>query len=116
MTAAIYALNYNDTCSEGTSLSKQYITEAEYWEKYYNYPDVNYEWNNGELEEKEVSEHITYLTHNWFVELLGYYLKTYSIAQITGLEMGFRLVLPQKVNLSTEAQIIGYLWSSMLQL
>jgi hypothetical protein len=64
---------------------KQKITEAQYWEKYYHYPEVTYELKNGELEKKGMSD--------WFSELLGYYLKTYPIAKKTGLEMGFSLPL-----------------------
>ncbi|MCP4588602.1 hypothetical protein, partial [Pseudoalteromonas sp.] len=75
------------------------ITEATYWEKYYNYPDKVYEWHNGELEEKAVSEHVTYLTHIWFAELLNHYLRVHPIAKPAGLEMGFRLILPDEVNI-----------------
>ncbi len=34
------------------------VTEAEYWEKYYEYADddIVYEWHNGYLEEKPVSD------------------------------------------------------------
>jgi hypothetical protein len=78
---------------------KKRVTEAEYWEKYYNYPDKIYEWHNGELEEKAVSEHVTYLTHDWFSELLNHYLRIRRIAQPAGLEMGFRLFLPDEVSI-----------------
>jgi len=30
------------------------ISEKEYWDKYYEHPDLNYEWKNGYLEEKFV--------------------------------------------------------------
>jgi Uma2 family endonuclease len=72
---------------------KPKITEAEYWEKYYHYPEVTYELKNGALEEKGVSDFLTFLMSDWFSELLGYYLKTHSIAKKTGLEMGFGLPL-----------------------
>ncbi len=77
------------------------VTEAEYWEKYYEYPydDVVYEWHNGYLEEKPVSDRVTYLTHQWFMALLNYYLEVHPIAKTTGLEMGFRLVLPDEINI-----------------
>ncbi|MDM8560631.1 Uma2 family endonuclease [Candidatus Parabeggiatoa sp. HSG14] len=78
---------------------KKQVTEAEYWEKYYDYPDKNYEWNNGFLEEKPVSEHVTYLTFVWFLELVNHYLKTHSNADLAGLEMGFRMVLSNKMNI-----------------
>jgi Uma2 family endonuclease len=72
---------------------KPKITEAQYWQKYYHYPEVTYELKNGELEEKGVSDFLTFLMSDWFSELLGYYLKTHPIAKKTGLEMGFGLPL-----------------------
>jgi hypothetical protein len=100
MTTELYALDYN-TQSEGTRATpmKPRVSEAEYWDKYYNAPDVTYEWNNGDLEEKAVSTQATYLTHEWFSELLNHFLRTQTIAQTTGLEMGFRLVLPHKLEI-----------------
>jgi len=74
----------------------KFVTEAEYWEKYYDYPDVTYEWNNGYLEEKAVSDFATYLTYEWFWELLKHYLRTKPIAKTVGLETGFKLKLPHK--------------------
>jgi len=67
------------------------ISETEYWEKYYNAPDIVYEWNNGYLEEKAVSDVLTILMYKWFFELLEHYLRTNPIAQSVVLEMGFRL-------------------------
>jgi hypothetical protein len=81
------------------SKPKKRVTEAEYWEKYYNYPDKVYEWHNGELEEKSVSEHVTYLTHDWFSELFNHYLRVHPVAKPAGLEMGFRLILPNEVSI-----------------
>jgi len=72
------------------------ITQAEYWDEYYNAPDVTYEWNNGELEEKGVSDVVTVLTYKWFWELLEHYLRTHPIAESVLLFMGFNLTLPQK--------------------
>ncbi len=100
MTTELYALDYNDTRSEGTTASpirqekRQRVSETEYWEKYYNAPDITYEWNNGYLEEKAVSKLITNSTYQWFDELLNHFLRTHPIAKTTGLEMGFRLTLP----------------------
>ena len=73
------------------------ITEAEYWEKYYDYPNVTYEWKNGELEEKGVSDFLTFSMYKWFFELLEHYLRTYPIAQTTG-DMGFSLPLSSYQN------------------
>ncbi|MCP4702893.1 MAG: Uma2 family endonuclease, partial [Gammaproteobacteria bacterium] len=77
------------------------VTEAEYWEKYYERPDdnVTYEWHNGCLEERPVSDRRTYLTHQWFLKLLDYYLEVHPIAETTGLGMGFRMVLPDEINI-----------------
>ncbi len=74
----------------------QWVTEAEYWEKYYHYPDVVYEWNNGYLEERPVSNHVTYTVYEWFSRILGYFLQVHPTAELTGLGMGFKLVLPEK--------------------
>ncbi len=79
-----------------SSPTKQFVTEAEYWEKYYEYPDIIYEWNNGYLEEKPVSDYLTFLSYSWFWKLLDYYLATKPIAKTVGLEMGFSLILIHK--------------------
>ena len=71
------------------------VTEAEYWDKYYSHPDIIYEWNNGILEEKAVSDKTTNSRYRWLFELIGYYLKTYPIGELIYLETGFRLVLSQ---------------------
>ncbi|EDN69964.1 conserved hypothetical protein [Beggiatoa sp. PS] len=76
--------------------TKLKITQAEYWDEYYNAPDVTYEWNNGELEEKGVSDVVTVLTYKWFWELLEHYLRIHPIAESVLLFMGFNLTLPQK--------------------
>jgi Uma2 family endonuclease len=73
--------------------SQQKITEAQYWEKYYETGEINYEWNNGYLEEKPVSDYATTLIYNWFVALLRFYFETYNNGCFTNLEMGFRLDL-----------------------
>jgi len=72
------------------------ISEAEYWEKYYNSRDVVYEWNNGYLEEIAVSDVLTISIYKWFFELLEHYLRTNPIAQSVLLKMGFRFTLSGK--------------------
>jgi Uma2 family endonuclease len=72
------------------------VTEAEYWEKYYFNPNIIYEWNDGILEEKAVSDKATNSMYGWLFELTGYYLKTHQIGERLYLETGFRLVLPHK--------------------
>jgi len=57
---AVYALDLKAYQPDTTYVPKKHkVTEAEYWDKYYDYPDVTYEWNNGELEEKGVSDFVT---------------------------------------------------------
>ncbi len=97
----LYALEANDQDYSSYSKPKtpHRITEAEYWETYYEQSDVIYEWHDGELEEKPLSNQLTISTYAWFSELLGHYLRTQQIAQKTSLEMGFRLVLPHKTTI-----------------
>lgn len=72
------------------------VSEKVYWETYYDHPDFSYEWNNGRLEEKPVSDHLTYLMYLWVLRLLDHFLMVHPIGQMVGLEMGFRLALPDK--------------------
>jgi hypothetical protein len=93
-------LNYSSSPEESTHSPPalgRYVSEAEYWEKYYNYPETIYEWNNGYLEEKPVSDFLTILMYKWFFQLLEHYLGTHHIAETTLLEMGFNLVLPSTI-------------------
>jgi Uma2 family endonuclease len=78
---------------------KQYVTEEEYWEKYYHYPEVTYEWNNGYLEEKGMSDILTVLIYQWLSQLLNRYLQTQACGQMVSLETGFSIVLPHKVKI-----------------
>ncbi len=73
------------------------VAEAEYWRDYYLGHDVTYEWNAGVLEEKGVSDYLTFRVFDWLIRLLAEFLQTHPIADRVALEMGFRLVLPQKV-------------------
>jgi len=70
------------------------VTEEEYWRDYYFESDVHYEWNNGRLEEKPVSDYGTFLVYAWFTELLQHFLRARPGARMVALEMGFRLALP----------------------
>ena len=72
------------------------VTEAEYWENYYEEPDVIYEWNNGILEEVGVSDLETTSMFEWLFDLVGYYLDTHPIGKRIFLETGFSLPLPHK--------------------
>jgi hypothetical protein len=84
---------------KSSPFSKPFISETEYWKHYYDHPEKVYEWQNGYLQEKMMSEQITYLTYLWHLELVNFYLKTHPIAELAGLEMGFRLVLPDEVDI-----------------
>ena len=75
----------------------RYVSEDLYWEKYYEFSDIHYEWNNGYLEEKPASDYLTYQIYAWFVELLSHFLRVEPIAKMVGLEMGFRMALPGRV-------------------
>ena len=70
------------------------VSEETYWKEYYLESDLHYEWNNGRLEEKPVSDYETYLVYAWFTELLRHFLRARPIARMVALEMGFRLPLP----------------------
>jgi len=75
------------------------ISETDYWENYYEDSDHHYEWNDGYLEEKGVSEKLTTESYEWFFELLRNYLRVTGNGQLMALETGFRLVLPGKTTI-----------------
>jgi len=75
-----------------------YITEEDYWQNYYAAEEA-YEWNNGQLEIKPVSDYLTYLSFRWFSNLLDHFFHTHPIARTIGLEMGFRLALTHKTTI-----------------
>lgn len=73
----------------------KFVSEQEYWDKYYE-AEIAYEWNNGKLEEKPVSDYATGEIYQWFLTLLTYYLDTRPIARKTVLDLGFRMQLAKK--------------------
>ena len=75
------------------------VSEEEYWEKYYEHPYFNYEWNNGILEEVPVSDYAGYLMYKWFHRTLDHFLTVYPVAKMFALEMGFRLKMPLKTTI-----------------
>jgi len=81
-------------CLAPPSQAGRRVSEAEYWRTYYLDSDCHYEWNNGRLEEKPVSDYETFLAYEWFMHLLRLFLDNRPIAQMVALEMGFRLPLP----------------------
>jgi hypothetical protein len=76
-----------------------YVSEEEYWEKYYHHPDFDYEWNNGYLEEKPMTDYRGSRAYQWFLTLLYQFLASFPIAKMIGLEFGFRLALPRKTSI-----------------
>ena len=84
---------------EPISEAGKWVSEAEYWEHYYEHPDFSYEWNNGILEEKPVSDFATVSIYYWFLTLLRAYLETHPLAKVLMLEFGVRLALPHKTSI-----------------
>ncbi|MDM8550693.1 Uma2 family endonuclease [Desulfobacterales bacterium HSG2] len=74
------------------------VSEAEYWETYYEMPDRVYEWNNGMLEERPVGDKETFRMHDWFYCLLREYFETCPIGEMMGMEVGFRLAIPRNAS------------------
>ena len=70
------------------------VTEEEYWEKYYNDPDFVYEWRNGYLEVRPVSDQKGSETCQWFCDILRCYVRTHQAGRISTLDIGFRMALP----------------------
>lgn len=78
------------------SLDGRYVTEAQYWEEYYQSTELTYEWNDGRLEQKPMSDYAQFLLYSWFFDLLKDFLHVNPIARMTGLEIGFRMKLTRK--------------------
>ena len=70
------------------------VSEAGYWEKYYSHPDFSYEWNNGYLEEKPVSDVKGSRVYQWFCEILRCFFSSHPVGEVINLDIGFRLALP----------------------
>ena len=75
------------------------MSESVYWRDYYGLSDTVYEWNNGRLEEKPVSDYETSMIYSWFFKLLMLFLNTRPMANYTPLDMGFLLDLPTKTTI-----------------
>ena len=71
------------------------ISESLYWEKYYE--DTPYEWDNGVLEEKPVSDALALDMHSWITEVLTHYNKVNHSYRMMTLEMGFRMKIPSNI-------------------
>jgi len=81
----------NDVSKDGMAVS-----EEEYREKYYHDPDFVYEWNNGYLEVKPMSDVKGSKSYRWFCTVLDCYLTAYPVGTAVSLEIGFSLALPRK--------------------
>lgn len=89
----------NGSYTSGVNATAEYVSEALYWEKYYDISDGGYEWNNGQLEELPVTDYAKYMMYLWFVDVLRDFLQVHPLARIVGLELGFRLALPTKTTI-----------------
>jgi Uma2 family endonuclease len=73
-----------------------YVSEAQYWADYYQSKEFTYEWNNGRLEQKPMTDYAQFLLFSWFFGLLKDFLHVNPMARMTGLELGFRMALARK--------------------
>ena len=71
--------------------SGKYISEDDYFAYYYGFGDINYEWNNGILEAKPMSDPTKARMYAWLFRLLIQYLEIHPIAKYIMLEIGFRI-------------------------
>lgn len=93
------SIGTNGSYTNGINATTEYVSEALYWEKYYESSDIGYEWNNGQLEELPVTDYAKYMMHLWFVDVLRDFLHVQPLARIVGLELGFRMALPTKTTI-----------------
>jgi len=75
------------------------VSENEYWKNYYNHPDFSYEWNNGYLEVKPMTDYSGFLMYHWFMTLLKHFLDVNQAGKMIGLDIGFRLNLQHKISI-----------------
>ncbi len=67
------------------------ISREEFWEHYADLSECSYEWANGHLEEKTVTDKNGYIQYLWFFLRLVDFLKSFKIAEIAALEFPFSL-------------------------
>lgn len=72
----------------------RFVSEEEYWALWYENGDVSYEWNDGYLEAKPLSNQLQFRLYKWFLILLEHYLLVYQTGQMMGLETGFVMRVP----------------------
>jgi Uma2 family endonuclease len=82
---------------EAPSEDGRYVSEEIYWAEYYDRGDFSYEWNDGRLEVKPMTDYAQFRLYLWFLALLKDFLHVNPIARMIGLEVGFRMALLHKV-------------------
>jgi Uma2 family endonuclease len=80
-------------------IANAYISEQEYWDNYYEFKGVSYEWCNGRLEEKPMADLASFYLYNWYLMLLNEYFRVFPECTIVGLEIGFKMVLPGQTSI-----------------
>ena len=87
-----------------------YVTEEEYWARWYANPysdrDVKYEWNNGRLEAKPLSNPAQIALYNWFLNILQRYVQSHPIARLINLETGFSLTIEDLEEVRGEKKVV----------
>ena len=94
------------------SLEGKQVSEEEYWEKYYS--DTPYEWNNGILEVKPLSDFRSNLLKIWFEALLHEYRNIQKNFQEIACEIGFKMTL--KKGNKVRKPDIGFVGPASLQM
>lgn len=84
----------------------RHVSLEEYWETWYEYGDVSYEWNNGRLEAKPLTTKTQYCLFRWFVMLLEQYEQTVQQVDVMGLETGFKMEVPDPDNPDTLKTVV----------
>jgi len=94
------------------ALEGKHISEEEYWDQYYT--DTPYEWNNGVLEVKPLSDFRSNLLRIWFEALLHEYRNIHKQFQEISCEIGFRMCL--KKGNKVRKPDIGFVGPNSLQM
>jgi len=94
------------------SLEGMYVSEEEYWDKYYT--DTPYEWNNGILEVKPLSDYLSNLLRHFFEDLIREYRSLGINFQQISYEIGFRMHL--KKGKKIRKPDIGFVGPNSLQM
>ena len=79
------------------TLDGLHVPEEVYWELYYE--DTLYEWNNGILEVKPVSDYDGCLVERWINQLLNEYMAIENDVQAVSSEIGFRMSISSGIKI-----------------